>query len=94
MKLFIAEKPELGKAIASAIGVNQTREDSYIKAGNDIVTWAFGHILQLKDPAEYNEKWTKWTIDSLPIAINAADYSYFLPKSRLRQSIYSERVEL
>ena len=73
MRLFIAEKPELGKAIAAGLG-NGKFENGYIRTGNGIVTWAFGHILELKDPAEYNEKWQKWTLESLPIGLCASDF--------------------
>ena len=47
MKLFIAEKPSLARAIASGIGVGKNF-DSYISlnGGNEIVTWCYGHILK------------------------------------------------
>ena len=50
MQLFIAEKPSLGRAIASAFSSKEER-DGYISINNDeiIVSWCFGHILEKTD---------------------------------------------
>lgn len=46
MRLFIAEKPELARVIANGMDGKQEKFDGYIKIGNDIIAWAFGHILE------------------------------------------------
>ena len=66
MRLFIAEKPSLGKAIAAELGVTQTCQ-GYMVCGNDVVTWCFGHLLELYDPDDYNETWMLWRRSSLPM---------------------------
>lgn len=68
MRLFIAEKPTLAKAIANGLGKN-VNNDGYIKiAGtDDIVTWCFGHILEQSTPEEYDDKYKVWKIEDLPI---------------------------
>ena len=58
-RLFIAEKPSLGKAIAAELGVTQTCQ-GYIVCGNDAVTWCFGHLLEQYDPDDYDEAWKLW----------------------------------
>lgn len=45
MKLFIAEKPQLGQVIADALG-QPRRKSGYIECGQDIVTWCVGHLLR------------------------------------------------
>ncbi|MBR3621915.1 MAG: DNA topoisomerase III [Selenomonadaceae bacterium] len=65
-RVFLAEKPSLGRAIASVLG-NGKKEDGYIQIGNDVVTWCFGHILQQCDPEEYDEKYRSWKLEDLPI---------------------------
>lgn len=66
-RLFIAEKPSLGKAIAVELGVTQTCQ-GYIVCGNDAVTWCFGHLLEQYDPDDYDEAWKKlWRRSSLPM---------------------------
>ena len=55
MKLVIAEKPVLGRAIADAIPGPSTTENGCIKKGDYIITWVFGHMLSLKEPEDYDE---------------------------------------
>lgn len=66
MKLYIAEKPSLGRAIAEGLG-SCKKEDGYIRCGNDIVTWCFGHLLDSAPPECYNAKYKSWSRDTLPI---------------------------
>nr|GFD49431.1 hypothetical protein [Tanacetum cinerariifolium] len=74
MRLFIAEKPSVAKAIAAELG--QTgKGKGYIECGNDLVTWFFGHMLEQADPDTYTaadapraENGKKiWRIEDLPI---------------------------
>ncbi len=65
-RLFIAEKPSLGRAIATGLG-NGKKGDGFISCGNDVVTWCFGHILEQAMPEEYDEKFKIWRIEDLPI---------------------------
>ncbi|MEG0020536.1 MAG: DNA topoisomerase, partial [Oscillospiraceae bacterium] len=68
MKLIIAEKPELGKAIAAAICKKPiANRDGSIVCGEYTVISAFGHLFKLKQPEEYDEKYKKWSRDLLPI---------------------------
>lgn len=68
MKLYIAEKPSLGRAIAQALPKPHKNHQGYIEVGNgDVVTWCIGHILEQAEPDSYNEKYKKWQLDHLPI---------------------------
>lgn len=69
MILVIAEKPALAKDIADAIGgtVKKIGND-YYEARDYVVTWLFGHILTLKDPEDYDAKFSKrYDLSLLPI---------------------------
>ena len=66
MRLFIAEKPSLARAIAGGLG-HEKKENGCIVCGDDTVTWCFGHILEQLDPDEYDEKYKKWRMADLPI---------------------------
>ena len=68
MKLYIAEKPSLARAIAVGIGDGKNC-DGYISlnGGKEVVTWCFGHILENFSPDEYDEKYKKWSMEDLPI---------------------------
>jgi DNA topoisomerase IA len=52
MRLFIAEKPSLAKAIFEGLGGNPNTEkkNGYFEHGSDVVTWCYGHMLELYDP--------------------------------------------
>ncbi|SHI72477.1 DNA topoisomerase III [Halodesulfovibrio aestuarii] len=66
MRLFIAEKPSLGRAIAEGLG-NGKKYEGYITCGNDTVTWCFGHLLELANPDHYDPALKKWDAKALPI---------------------------
>ena len=74
MRVFIAEKPNVAKAIAAVLGATN-KKDGYIECGNDYVTWCFGHMYEQAEPDVYtpddvprNENGKKiWREDELPI---------------------------
>lgn len=72
--LYIAEKPDLARAIADAMPGSKVRGDGYIKVGNSTITWCFGHLLELKEPKEYNASYEKWSLDTLPFKISKLTY--------------------
>lgn len=69
MRLFIAEKPSLGRAIAAELGVTKTTP-AFQLCGSDTVTWCFGHILEQYDPQDYDDNLRTWRRRDLPITPN------------------------
>ena len=68
MKLYIAEKPSLGRAIAAALAQPIKKHTGYLQAANgDCVSWCFGHLLELAPPDAYGEHYKKWNFQDLPI---------------------------
>lgn len=68
MKLYIAEKPSLARAIADALPKPHRKADGCIHVGNgDIVSWCIGHLLTQVDPEEYDPEFKKWKLAHLPI---------------------------
>ena len=67
MQLYIAEKPDLARAIADAIDGVQEKNNGYIKIGNTYITWCFGHLLRFKNPEELNPSYKKWNLEDLPL---------------------------
>lgn len=65
MKVIIAEKPSVAKNIADALHI-KTRKDGYFEGNGYIVTWAFGHLVQLYDAKDYDEKMSSWKMENFP----------------------------
>lgn len=65
MKVIIAEKPSVAKNISEALGV-KSRKDGYFEGNGYYITWAFGHLLQLYDAKDYNEKMKSWRMEMFP----------------------------
>ena len=66
MILCITEKPSVGRDIARILGAN-SRHDGYLEGNGYWVTWTFGHLCSLKEPADYTKDWKKWSMSSLPM---------------------------
>lgn len=64
-KVIIAEKPSVAKNIADALKI-KGRNDGYYEGNGYIITWAFGHLLQLFDAKDYDEKMSKWNMENFP----------------------------
>jgi DNA topoisomerase-3 len=68
LKLYIAEKPSLGRAIAAALPKPQKNHQGYIALANgDVVSWCIGHILEQANPEDYDPAFKKWQMAHLPI---------------------------
>ena len=60
----IAEKPSVAKDIANVLNVRE-RHDGYLSGNGYLVTWAFGHLVQLAMPEAYG--YTGFRRENLPI---------------------------
>ncbi|WP_292971211.1 DNA topoisomerase III [Pantoea sp. UBA4549] len=68
MRLFIAEKPSLARAIAEVLPKPHRRGEGYIACGNDqVVTWCVGHLLEQAQPDSYDSRYARWNLADLPI---------------------------
>lgn len=68
MRLIIAEKPSLGRAIAEVLPRPHKRQDGFIEtAGGDCVTWCVGHLLEQVEPDSYDPAFKQWRFEHLPI---------------------------
>lgn len=75
MKLWIAEKPSVAKAICAELGIVKKGAGFNECKGANVVTWCFGHLLEQAEPDFYtdadipvNKKGKKiWRMKDLPI---------------------------
>ncbi|MCM3665301.1 DNA topoisomerase 3 [Mesobacillus subterraneus] len=64
--LVLAEKPSVARELARVLGCNKTNK-SYFEGNQYIVTWALGHLIELKMPENYDPKYKVWKLEELPI---------------------------
>ena len=72
-RLIIAEKPSLGRAIATALSVKKftgKKSNGYYENDKYYITWCFGHLFKLKGIADYeglaNITWENIELPFLP----------------------------
>ncbi|WP_444999290.1 DNA topoisomerase III [Halomonas mongoliensis] len=67
MRLIIAEKPSMARAIAAALPGAPRKQEGAIAAGDVVVTWCLGHLLEQAPPDAYDPALKQWRLDTLPI---------------------------
>ena len=88
MILVIAEKPDQAAKLAAPFsftkkaGYLEVKPNTYFPNGA-LITWAIGHLCELKAPEEYNPSWKKWTLETLPIIPDRFEYK--VTKSKYKQ---------
>ena len=66
MIVCIAEKPSVARDIANVLGATHDR-GGFLEGNGYQVTWTFGHLCELKEPAEYSPMWKAWSLSQLPM---------------------------
>ncbi len=64
--LFIAEKPSVAREFANALKISTASRDGYLESENAIVTWCVGHLVTMSYPEVYDEKYKRWSFDTIP----------------------------
>src|SRR5438309_4713241 len=65
--LVIAEKPSVGQDLARVLPGPFTKQEGFLDGPEHVITWAVGHLVQLAEPDEYDDKFKKWRMADLPI---------------------------
>src|SRR5438477_2797550 len=65
--LVSAEKPSDGRDIAGALPGAFAKSETYLESDEYVITWAVGHLVELAQPEDYDEKLKKWRMADLPI---------------------------
>ena len=73
MRVIIAEKPSVAKNIADALKI-KTRNDGYFEGQEYLITWAFGHLLELFDAKDYEDKMKIWRLENFPFIPDPFQY--------------------
>jgi DNA topoisomerase-3 len=86
MKVILTEKPSVARDIAKALG-SYTQNKDYIRAGEYVIVWAMGHLLEIDDSIAPE----RWDLESLPIfperfLYKARNSHFFVVKKILSQA--------
>ena len=65
--LIVAEKPSVGRDLAGALPGTFEKNEAFLESDEYVITWAVGHLVELAQPEEYDEKFKKWRMADLPI---------------------------
>ena len=82
MILVIAEKPSVAQSIAAVLGAAQ-KHDGFIEGGGYIVSWCIGHLVGLAPAHDYDERYSKWRQEDLPIL--PGDWQYTVAADKKKQ---------
>jgi len=67
MTLLIAEKPSVGKDLATFLGITGRGRGYFVCKDEVVCTWCIGHILEQAEPHIYNPRYKQWRAADLPI---------------------------
>lgn len=81
--LFIAEKPSVAKEFANALKISATSRNGYLESESAIVTWCVGHLVTMSYPEVYDEKYKRWSFDTIPFL--PAEFKYEIIESSRKQ---------
>ena len=69
--LIVAEKPSVGRDLAGALPGTFEKNEAFLESDDSVITWAVGHLVELAQPEEYDERFKKWRMADLPIVPEA-----------------------
>ncbi len=81
--LYIAEKPSVAREFAKALQINASNRDGYMESADAVVTWCVGHLVTMSYPEVYDEKYKRWSLDTIPFI--PAEFKYEVIESVKKQ---------
>lgn len=76
--LIIAEKPSVARDIARVLKAT-THQSGCISGSHHTISWCVGHLVELAPPPDYQEAWSRWRLEDLPML---PDPFKLVPKSQ------------
>ncbi|MBQ8592333.1 MAG: type IA DNA topoisomerase [Lachnospiraceae bacterium] len=64
--IYIAEKPSVAREFAKALQLQMKNKDGYMESEEAIVTWCVGHLITMSYPEAYDEKYKRWSLETIP----------------------------
>ena len=89
-KVIIAEKPSVAKNIADAFNI-KTKKDGFFEGKDYLITWAFGHLFQLYDARDYDERLKAWRMEIFPFI--PEEFKYKVKCDNVNRNVPDSGVE-
>lgn len=68
--LYIAEKPSVAREFAKALGFkgadNAGSKDGFIEMEDAVITWCYGHLVNMSYPEAYDPEMKRWRMETIP----------------------------
>ncbi len=98
MKVILAEKPSVARDIARYLKA-QNKRDGYLEGNGCQVTWAYGHLVTLKEPHDYAPHMKKWALQTLPFipekfGLKTIDKEYTQKQFRVISALFQKAEEI
>jgi DNA topoisomerase IA len=90
--LVIAEKPSVGRDLARVLPGPFAKQEGWLEAPDYVITWAVGHLVQLAEPDEYDDKYKRWRMPDLPIVPARFKLVVRDERSRKQMSVVSAQL--
>lgn len=76
--LYIAEKPSVAREFAKALGfkgsANAGAKEGFIETDESVITWCYGHLVNMSYPEVYDPAMQRWSMDTIPFI--PTEYKY------------------
>ena len=89
--VVLAEKPSVGRELAKVLGC-KIRGEGCLMSDKYIVTWALGHLVTLADPEQYDEKYKRWSMETLPMLPEKTELSV-IPETKKQYSVVKKLIK-
>ena len=73
----------MAREFANALKVNTASRDGYLESENVIITWCVGHLVTMSYPDAYDERFRRWSFDTIPFL--PKDFKYEVIESSKKQ---------
>lgn len=88
--LIITEKPSVAREFAKALKENMTQQTGYLESNQYIITWCVGHLVTMSYPDVYDEKYKKWSLNTIPFV--PEEYKYEIIENVKKQFLIVQKL--
>lgn len=88
--LIITEKPSVAREFAKALKENMRQQNGYMESEQYIITWCVGHLVTMSYPDAYDERYKKWSLNTIPFI--PEQYKYEIIENVKKQFLIIQKL--